>query len=634
MQFALVSLTALATSSPWIGGWVENVPGTGSATIALRCIAGVDCASIMSAVRSPSTALWQSPQNATVSSDAIALFGLSGKLSSGVITWSNGLAWDSARVVARKLAAATTCSDRRPPLRARTFRSVVVDAAVEATAAALEAKGSPTLACIFRNTAANTLDTTIARFTPASTTSGGGGPDSFVITGDIAAMWLRDSCNQLLPFLPFVEHDAALLELLAGAVRRQAAQVAADPYANAHTYNGRSPDHTDDATTTCTFGPSRSDAMVDGIFERKYELDSLCAFFKLSRSLWGAIRDGAIPPPAAWAATLFDGTWFTAVERALEVIITMQRSSSEEAAAPGGATYQFQRNTAQPTDTLLHAVGSPAARTGMSRSSFRPSDDATTLPFLVPSNAMAVVELTALAEMLTELLKGSSPSSSPSSSSSSQQQQERSLGGSSAAAASWSGNIPNATAVQAAATRAAALAAEIDAAIAAHAIVESRSKSPSPVYAYEVDGFGNALLMDDANVPSLLSLPLLGYRNASDATYAATRANVLSTETNPWFFRGSQCPAGGVGGPHVGLGAVWPMAIIVQALTSVDDLEIALCVDQLVASSAGTGLMHESFSAESVGSYSRPWFAWANSLFGELVFKLEKTRPHLLQGLR
>ena len=518
-----LAITALVTtSSPWAGGWVESVPGSAVATITLSCIAGVDCASLMIARRTPWTTQWRGLEKASVSSDTITLFGLTGKLSSGVVTWSNGVVWNSASIVARKLAAATTCTDRRPPRSARTFSSSVVDAAVEATAAGLEAKGSNILACIFRNTAANTLDTTIAHFTPATASSG---PDSFVITGDIHAMWLRDSCNQLLPFVRYVGQDPALLELLAGAVRRQAAQVAADPYANAHTYEGRSPDHTDDSTTTCTFGPSRTDAMVGGIFERKYELDSLCAFFKLSRSLWGVIRDGAIPPPAAWATTLFDGAWFTAVERALETIVAMQTSSIEEAAAPGGAAYQFQRTTAQPTDTLLHAVGSPAARTGMSRSSFRPSDDATTLPFLVPANAMAVVELSALSTMLTDLQKNSF-----------------SAAAAAAAAASWSGNIPNATAVHAAAARAAALAAEIDAAIAAHAIVESRpparfpSVAASPVYAYEVDGFGNAMLMDDANVPSLLSLPLLGFVNASDATYAATRANVLSTEVSLFYF--------------------------------------------------------------------------------------------------
>ena len=150
------------------------------------------------------------------------------------------------------------------------------------------------------------------------------------------------------------------------------------------------------------------------------------------------------------------------------------------------------------------------------------------------------------------------------------------------------------------------------------------------VFAYEVDGFGNANLMDDANVPSLLSLPWLGYLSPSDPTYVRTRAYVLSNETNPWYFSGS---AGeGVGGPHTGPQTIWPMAIMMRALTSTDDAEIASAVQTLkdTAVAPGSWLMHESFHANDATMFTRPWFAMANSLFGELLLQLSRERPHLL----
>lgn len=455
----------------------------------------------------------------------------------------------------RSVAAAdrVTCEDRRPAPADRKFVSPAVDAFIAKVQRELN---NSVLACVFGNTLPNTLDTTVDER--------GSAAGSFIITGDIDAMWLRDSTNQVAPYYRFAGADPGLRAMLKGLVRTQTQQVLADPYANAHSdpaKAGPSP-NAKDATTAPGFGPSRVASMVPGIYERKYELDSLCAFLKTSRLYYGATGD----------RTPLDATWERATGVAVAVMEAMTESTAADAARPGGPAYLFQRSAVEPTDTLLHSVGTPARANGMIRSAFRPSDDATTYQFLVPSNAMAVVELRAVAPLLAS---------------------------------------------RALRNRTLALAASVEAAI-------ERRAPRNGVLAYEVDGFDNYNFMDDANIPSLLSLPYLGYN--SDA-YAKTRAFVLSA-ANPWFFSGA---AGeGVGGPHVGSGKIWPMAIIARALTSEDDEEIAACLETLVASTAGTGLMHESFDANDAADFTRPWFAWANSLFGELVIRLRAERPALL----
>jgi uncharacterized protein len=224
---------------------------------------------------------------------------------------------------------------------------------------------------------------------------------------------------------------------------------------------------------------------------------------------------------------------------------------------------------------------------GLIHSGFRPSDDACVYPLLIPSNFFAVVALNQLAEIYSEGLSDKS----------------------------FAGECR-------------ALAREVADALARY----SRARHPKhgTVWAYEVDGYGNQLLMDDANVPSLLSLPYLGCCAPNDPVYRNTRALVLS-EDNPYFFRGS---AGeGVGGPHVGLGMVWPLGVIMRGLTSADGRETALCLRMLKATHAGTGFMHESFDKDDPRRYTRPWFAWANTLFGEFMLKVYAEHPRLLREL-
>ena len=291
-------------------------------------------------------------------------------------------------------------------------------------------------------------------------------------------------------------------------------------------------------------------------------------------------------------ALFYDRNWRLAVQRVVDVLVAQQKSSAEDAASPCGPAYTFSRNNIAgqgPLNSLVNGVGPPARTSGMIRSAFRPSDDACSFPFHVPANAMAVVELRATATLLRTCF--------------------------------GDGDLL--------ALRCDALAAEIDVGIAKHGIVH-RAEYGGSVFAYEVDGFGNAMLMDDANLPSLLALPWLGYVAESDPIYLRTRAYVLSNRSNPWFFSGS---AGeGVGSPHTGPRTIWPLGIIMRALTSTSDVEIADALTTLKGSAAApdSWLMHESFHANDASSFSRPWFAWANSLFAELVVKLSRERPHLV----
>ena len=167
-----------------------------------------------------------------------------------------------------------------------------------------------------------------------------------------------------------------------------------------------------------------------------------------------------------------------------------------------------------------------------------------------------------------------------------------------------------------------------------HSIIPFISPTPTPLHtplpqAYEVDGYGNSYFADDANVPSLLSLPYLGYVDKGDKLYRSTRAGVLSA-ANPWFFSGA-AGGEGIGGPHVGINMIWPMSVIMRALTATDAREAQGCVKQLLGTTGNAWLMHESYNKDDPGDYSRPWFAWANALFGDLIATMAETMPGALE---
>jgi meiotically up-regulated gene 157 (Mug157) protein len=252
-------------------------------------------------------------------------------------------------------------------------------------------------------------------------------------------------------------------------------------------------------------------------------------------------------------------------------------------ATPG--RYQFQRRTEVPTDTqMLGGYGNPAQPVGLIYSMFRPSDDACLYSLFVPGNLFAVASLRQLSKMAESVLHDTNFASVCST-----------------------------------------LAEEIESALRTYGRV--RDAKAGEIWAYEVDGFGNQSLMDDANLPSLLGLPYLGCCALDDPIYRNTRSRILSP-ANPYFFQGTA--AEGVGGPHVGLDMIWPISIMTRAFTSSDDSEIRQCLRWLRTTDAQTGFMHEAFHKNNPAQFTRPWFAWANSLFGELIVKLSQERPHLL----
>jgi meiotically up-regulated gene 157 (Mug157) protein len=438
----------------------------------------------------------------------------------------------------------------RPKPADRRFRSEAVERAIVEISRRI---GDPELARLFANCFPNTLDTTVVRGVFD------GKPDTAVITGDIPAMWLRDSSAQVWPYLPLAAEDPALRELLEGVIRRQTRCLLIDPYANAFMVDLSAP--------PLSWSVQDMTDMKQGVGERKYELDSLCYPIRLAHGYWKATGD----------TKPFDAAWKGAMTLVVRTMRVQQRRN-------GDGPYHFQRLSEVPTDTLPgKGFGNPVKPNGLIASGFRPSDDACTFPFLVPSNLFAVTSLRQLAEMANTVLHD-----------------------------------------PALANEAQSLAAEVETALRAYAIAKLDGET---IWAYEVDGFGSQLLMDDANVPSLLGLPYLG-SSPDAALYARTRAFVWS-ERNPWFFAGK---AGkGIGGPHQGKDMIWPMSQTMYALTSNSPAEIALSLSTLKASAAGTGFMHESYFKDDATRFTRPWFAWANTLFGELIVTLAAKHPELLR---
>ncbi|KAK0916068.1 hypothetical protein LTR02_000958 [Friedmanniomyces endolithicus] len=484
---------------------------------------------------------------------------------------------------------------QRPSPHCRTFESDLVEKIIRDMNATMIDRD---LARIFENAFPNTLDTTVRWHTDGTATKtdklaqqvlgnskwaadgAWKGPQSFIVTGDINAEWLRDSTNQLAQYQPLAKNDKAISNLILGAINTQAEYVIASPYCNAFQPPPPSKLRATDNGQADSVHPAYEPAQV---FECKYELDSLAHFLRLGNEYHAHTGSTAFLTPR----------WYKALDSLLKVLDEQSRPTfSETTGEFQRQMYRFQRQTTTGTETLnLAGNGNPLNYgTGLVRSAFRPSDDATILGFFIPANAMMAVELKRTASVLQFV--GSKPKL--------------------AADLKSRGEV-------------------IEKGIWTHAVVNHDIHGP--VFAFEIDGYGSHIIMDDANVPSLLSLPYLGFVNKTERTYQNTRRMILSKDSNPYFLTGSAFS--GIGGPHIGLQNAWPMSLLMQVLTASDDEqgaeEMKRCLER-VRDSCLLGVVHESVNVGKIGEYSRSWFAWANSVLAQAVLDVAERRPELLFG--
>lgn len=395
---------------------------------------------------------------------------------------------------------------------------------------------SPKLAKLYRNCYPNTLETA-TEFLDDGTV--------FVLTGDIPAMWLRDSTAEVSHYMPLAKENEDIRSIIKGVILRQRKYIAAEPYANAFKK---------EANDYEPFGDLPKNNPI--VWERKYEIDSLCYPVRLTYLYWKAAND----------ASVLDDSFIECAETIISLWKTEQHHFEK-------SPYRFFRDTRRYNDTIHNnGMGEPVKYTGMTWSGFRPSDDACSYGYLVASNMFAVVALGYLAEMLEACGQGEMSKC------------------------------------------ALALREEIETGIKNHAVIEHEKHGK--MYACEVNGMGDYYLFDDANVPSLLSAVYLGYCDAEDEIYQNTRRFILSDD-NPYYYVGKY--ARGVGSPHTPDGYIWHIALSMQGLTSNNPEEIKEILHMLETTDADTGYMHEGFCADDPTKFTRSWFSWSCALFAEFV---------------
>lgn len=385
----------------------------------------------------------------------------------------------------------------------------------------------------------NTAETTVQTLPDGST---------FIITGDIPAMWLRDSAAQVHHYLPMAARSNAVYKFVSSVLAKQFFYIAMDPYGNA--FNA--------GPTGAHYAPDRS-GQTEWQWERKYEVDSLCFPVDLAWQLWKA---------TGRTEHLTD-----AVHRGAAGIVKIWLLEQHHEEQSG---YRFERDTTRPTETLARGgLGTPVAYTGMTWSAFRCSDDACTYGYNIPANMYAAVVLDYMAEIADMV---------------------------------WHDEALSA--------EAAALGKEIRDGIEKYGTVDDSEFGR--MYVYEADGLGHQLLMDDAGVPGLLSAPYYGYCDKTDPVYRSTRRFSLSPR-NPFFYTGKALS--GLGSPHSKPDFVWPMGIIMQGFTVQPEENLCAILDMVAHAGDGTDYVHESVHKDDPSRYTRPWFAWVNSLYSELLIK-------------
>ncbi|CZR60923.1 related to Meiotically up-regulated gene 157 protein [Phialocephala subalpina] len=454
----------------------------------------------------------------------------------------------------------------RPQPACRTFNSSAVEQTLTDMQSVIK---DPDLYRLFYNSFPNTLDTAVKWKGFAANNSAE--ELTFLITGDINAMWLRDSANQMQSYLSLLTANSSydsIASLYRGVINLQARYINEAPFCNSFQPPVESglPAEQNQATPD-NFTPREPNSTV---FECKYELDSLAAFLEISTNYYETTGD---------IEFFRKFQWVDAINTIIEVTESLLIGTYASNGSVNTIPYTWQRQTTSGTETLdNNGRGNPVqSGTGLVRSAFRPSDDATIYQLFIPANMMFSRYLDSTSSIMANI--GS----------------QRNL----------ANHMHN-------------FAGSIRDAITKYGIVNDPTYGQ--VYAFEVDGFGSANRMDDANIPSLLSAPFFGYLNVTDPIYQNTRKFVLSKD-NGYFMRGPVISA--VGGPHVSFGQAWPMASIIRIFTSSDTSEIEGQLKEIVSSTDGLGLIHESIDSFDSGTWTRQWFSWANGLFGQCLLDLK-----------
>ncbi|CAN8098999.1 unnamed protein product [Discula destructiva] len=510
----------------------------------------------------------------------------------------------------------------RPRPECRTYAVPAVDDYIDKMESRIT---DPDLYRLFQNSFPNTLDTMVKWHGHARDAEGNETAEelSYIITGDIDAMWLRDSASQLYSYLSFLSpHNTegdddigSLNSLWRGLINSHARYIIISPFC--HSFqppleSGIPPTH-NGAFTVNNPRPGYDPIKV---FDCKWELDSLASFLQVSVGYWEQTHD---------LAFFARYNWIEAVRAAVDAAGAMRLGTYDDEGRVQRSAWTFTGWTNRGSETLTNdGLGNPVRSNGMVRTAFRPSDDATIFQLLVPANMMWAKYLEEASVMVEELAEGAVRPIDPE-----KQAMAREL------------------------TRTMRdFAFGIRKGIDEDAIVTHREFGD--IFAYECDGYGGVNLMDDANVPSLLSMPLFQYaesrfalpdsakRRNYSAIYQNTRKFAMST-ANPYWAQGPAISA--VGGPHLGPGKAWPMSALVAAMTAFDvesgfvdsrgknvqgDESSAALMEfvggqlgMVLNSTSGWGVVHESVNSWMGTSFTRAWFGWANGLLGELVVRIE-----------
>lgn len=389
---------------------------------------------------------------------------------------------------------------------------------------------------MFHNCFYNTLDTTIEFLD---------NDEVYLVTGDIPAMWLRDSSASVIQYLDFVNIDEDIFKLIKGLIKRQFFYINVDPYTNAFNKEPNGAGHKDDHGLRTPF-----------TWERKFEIDSLCYPIWLIYSVYNSTKD----------ITLLDDLFVRTCKTIMNVFKKEQNHHELS------DYYHYRDGEKEGFNIPNHGKGGEIKQTGMIWSGYRPSDDACKYGFFIPGNMFAVVILGYMSELLKEI-----------------NQNELS-------------------------DEALKLRKEVDDGIKKYSIFNHYKYGK--IYAYETDGLGNYLLMDDANVPSLLSIPYFKYADIEDEIYQNTRRYCLSFD-NDYYYEGEVIK--GIGSPHTPSGYVWHIGVALQALTTNDEQERKELIYMILNSDADTLFTHEGVYKDDDKIFTRSWFAWSNSLFAYLI---------------